>query len=238
MSSDPTSALGEYLTSAEASGMASMLAAGEQVKKALLEVNASRREHVQGLMAAAGLGHQDAQRAVDVLRAIAGAKSVQRDITPVWTMPGNEADVGHLTSQFHTLVRGARLAVTCATYNFEPTSQMWKVLREASEQPGVQVTLYVDGDKADAEKIKEQMPKATVYRSATLASGKQVVSHAKFVVIDHSVLLLTSANFSYSAENRNVEFGVLITDQGLAESVENLMFSKHGVLYEAVKRLT
>ena len=69
-----------------------------------------------------------------------------------------------------------------------------------------------------------------MYRSATLASGKEVVSHVKFVVIDHSVLLLTSANFSYSAENRNVEFGVLITDQGLAESVENLMFSRQGVL--------
>ena len=69
-----------------------------------------------------------------------------------------------------------------------------------------------------------------MYRSATLASGKLVVRNAKFVVIDHTVLLLTSANFSYSAENRNVEFGVLITDQGLAESVENLMFSRQGVL--------
>ena len=77
-----------------------------------------------------------------------------------------------------------------------------------------------------------------MYRSATLASGKLVVRRAKFVVIDHSVLLLTSANFSYSAENRNVEVGVLITDHGLAESVENVMFSKLGVLYEAVKRLT
>jgi phosphatidylserine/phosphatidylglycerophosphate/cardiolipin synthase-like enzyme len=214
--------------------MAAMLAAGEHVKRALLEVNASRREHVRELMATAGLGHQEADMAVAVLRGIAGAKAVQRDLTPVWTMPGNEADIGHLTSQFHSLVQGARQAVTCATYNFEPTSQMWKVLRDASEQPGVHVTVYVDGDKADAEKVKGQMPKATVFRSGTLPSGKQVVSHAKFVIIDHSVMLLTSANFSYSAENRNIEFGVLINDQGLAESVENLMFSKHGILYEVV----
>lgn len=31
--------------------------------------------------------------------------------------------------------------------------------------------------------------------------------HTKFIVVDHEVVLLTSANFSYSAENRNIEFG-------------------------------
>lgn len=214
--------------------MAAMLAANEHTKRALFEVAASRREEARDLMIAAGLGHQNPEMSVAVLRAIAGAKAVQSDLTPVWTMPGNEADVGHLTSQFHSLVHGARQSVTCATYNFEPTSQMWKVLREASERPGVQVVVYVDGDKADAAKVKAQMPQAAVYRSGSLASGKQVVSHAKFVVIDHAVLLLTSANFSYSAENRNVEFGVLINDAGLAESVEQVMFTKHGVLYDEV----
>ncbi len=84
---------------------------------------------------------------------------------------------------------------------------MWTVLKEASEQPGVVVTVYVDGDKADAIKVKAQLPRATIYRSAELPSGQRVVSHAKFIVIDHEVLLLTSANFSFSAENRNVEFG-------------------------------
>lgn len=234
MNPDIVAELGEYLTATEARGMAAMLASGEHTKRALLEVSESRRERAQDLMWAAGLGHISAELSVAVLRGIAGAKAVQSDLTPVWTMPGNEADIGHLTNQFHSLVDGARQSVTCATYNFEPTSQMWKVLREASERPGVQVTVYVDGDKADADKVKGQMPRATVYRSGTLASGKQVVSHAKFVVIDHGLLLLTSANFSYSAENRNVEFGVLINDPSLAASVEQVMFSKHGVLYEMV----
>lgn len=44
-----------------------------------------------------------------VLRAIAGAKSVHRELIPVWTMPGNEATVGHLTSEFHSMVTGAGL---------------------------------------------------------------------------------------------------------------------------------
>jgi hypothetical protein len=131
-------------------------------------------------------------------------------------------------------VQAALQAVTCATYNFETTSQMWTVLKEASEQPGVVVTVYVDGDKADAAKVKAQLPRTTIYQSAVLPNGKHVVSHAKFIVIDHEILLLTSANFSFSAENRNVEFGLLVRDSALAESVEATMTSKHGSLYELV----
>jgi len=89
-------------------------------------------------------------------------------------------------------------------------------------------------DKADADKVKAQLREATVYRSCVLSSGKQVVSHAKFIIIDHAVLLLTSANFSFSAENRNVEFGLLIHDSALAESVEATMTNKHGSLYTVV----
>ncbi len=152
-------------------------------------------------------------------------------------MPGgNEATVGHLTGEFHRLVQAARQSVVCATYNFEESSQMWTVLKQASEQPGVVVTAYIDGDKADADKVKAQLPKVTVYQSAELPNGKRIVSHAKFIVIDHEVLLLTSANFSFSAENRNVEFGLLVRDSALAVSVESTMTSKHGSLYELVQR--
>jgi phosphatidylserine/phosphatidylglycerophosphate/cardiolipin synthase-like enzyme len=232
MPSDPFAALGEFLTANEARGLAVQLAAGQHVAVALHEVNSSRRDQAKALLLAAGLGHEDVDRSVGVLRSIAGAKSVDRDITPVWTMPGNEATVGYLTGEFHKLVLGARSAVTCATYNFEPTSQMWTTLRTASEQPGVAVAVYVDGDKADALKVQAQLPRATVYRSAVLSDGKRMVSHAKFVIVDHVIVLLTSANFSFSAENRNVEFGLRIHDPALAASIEATMASKHGSLYE------
>ena len=232
MPSDPFAALGEFLTASEAEALAVQFASCQHTVKALSVVNAARRGEAKQLLADAGLSHEDGQTAVGVLRAIAGAKSLNRDLTPVWTMPGNEAKIGHLTGEFHRLVQAARQSVVCATYNFEQTSQMWKVLKEASELPGVVVTVYVDGDKADAAKVKGRLPKATVYQSAELPSGKRVISHAKFIVIDHEVLLLTSANFSFSAENRNVEFGLLVRDSALAESVESTMTSKHGSLYE------
>lgn len=234
MPSDPYGALGKFLTAGEAEALAVQFETGLHSVKALAVVHAARREEAKELLAAAGLGHVDAERTAGMLRVIAGAKSVRRDLTPVWTMPGNEARIGHLTGEFHRLVQAARQSVTCATYNFEPTSQMWTVLRAVAEQPGVVVTVYIDGDKADGVNVQAQLPKATVYRSAALPGGRRAVSHAKFMIIDHEVLLLTSANFSFNAENRNVELGLLVRDSALAESVEATMRAQHGGVYELV----
>jgi len=234
MGSSAVGELGAFLTGAEARRMAAMLESGESLNRALNEVGQSRRVDAKTLMTSAGLGSQNPDLAIAVLKGIAGAKSVARELTPVWTMPGNEAEIGHLTSQFHKLVESARVSVTAASYNFTANSRMWQVLKEASERAGVLVVVYVDRDKGDAEQVKAQMPKAVVYRSSVLTDGKAVVSHAKFVIIDHSIVLLTSANFSFNAENRNIEFGVLLSDPGLAESVEGVMADKRGTLYEEV----
>jgi hypothetical protein len=54
-------------------------------------------------------------------------------------------------------------------------------------------------------------------------------------VIDHQIVLLTSANFSHNAENSNVEFRLRISNNGLATAIEKTMLSKHGSLYEFVQ---
>lgn len=234
MASDPLAELGSFLTATEAERLAMQFGTGTPVSVAVREIAISRREHVREMLEASEIAPSDRERAVSVLRAIAGAKTLLRELTPVWTMPGNEANTGHLTSEFHRIVGAARQSVTAATYNFQDTSQMWAALKAASDQPGVVVTVYVDAGVADAATVKVQLPGATVYRSALLPNGKQVISHAKFIVVDHEVLLITSANFSFSAENRNIEFGILIRDTALAASVETTMRSKHGSLYELV----
>lgn len=234
MSDDPLKQLGEYLTATEADSLAVLIDAGEHTTHALASVSHARRAQASILLSAAGLGHSEPALSVAVLRAIAGAKLTHRDLVPVWTMPGNEATTGHLTNQFRNVVAGARISVTCATYNFSPSSNMWDALQAASEESDVVVCVYVDADKGDPVKVKARLPRATVYRSATLPSGKPIVSHTKFIVVDHEVVLLTSANFSYNAENRNIEFGLLIHDAGLAASVESTIASKRGSLYELV----
>ncbi|MDO5051509.1 MAG: DISARM system phospholipase D-like protein DrmC [Pseudoclavibacter sp.] len=234
MTSDPLAELGRFLTASEAQRLAKQFQSDVPVSVAVREIAIGRREQVKELLVASGVGTGARERAVGVLRAIAGAKSVLRDLTPVWTMPGNEANTGRLTSEFHRIIGAARQSVTAASYNFQDTSQMWTALKGVSEQPGVVVTVYVDAEAADAARVKARIPRATIYRSAVLPDGKRVVNHAKFVIVDHELLLITSANFSFSAENRNVEFGILVHDAALAESVEATMASKHGSLYELV----
>jgi PLD-like domain len=234
MEPESFAAIGEFLTATEASRIAAVLAASEHTMVAVREVHPDRRSEAKRLLAAAGLGHTDVGRSVAVLLAIAGAKALRQQLTPVWTMPGNLASVGYLTGEFYRLVQSARLSVTCATYNFETTSRMWTELKYVSDQPDIAVTVYLDGKVADGEKVKAQMSNATIYRSSTLPNGKQVVSHAKFVIVDHQVVLLTSANFSYSAEQTNVEFGLRIDDAALAQSIESTMSAQHGLLYEQV----
>lgn len=234
MSDDPLKQLGEYLTATEAESLAVLIDAGEHTTHALASVSHARRDRVANLLNSAGIGHTEPAISVAVLRGIAGAKSAHRDLTPVWTMPGNEATTGHLTNQFHDVVAAARISVTCATYNFSSTSSMWDALQKASEEPEVVVCVYVDAGKGDPGGVKTRLPRATVYRSANLPNGQPIVSHTKFIVVDHEVVLLTSANFSYNAENRNIEFGLLIRDSGLAASIESTMASKRGSLYELV----
>ena len=46
-----------------------------------------------------------------------------------------------------------------------------------------------------------------------------------------------SANFSWSAENRNVEFGVLLDDRSLAEAVEREIAGVESTLYQRVRAI-
>ncbi len=59
------------------------LGLGPHLIKALASINPARREDAKELLAAAGLSHTDAASATAILGAIAGAKSVHRDLTPV-----------------------------------------------------------------------------------------------------------------------------------------------------------
>ncbi|GAA4301193.1 hypothetical protein GCM10023162_02270 [Klenkia terrae] len=104
MAVDPLNDLGGYFTGAEARALAAGFAGGRHITQVLTAVDSARRTQGGQLLAAAGLNHTTADLAVAVLTAVAGAKGSDRKVTPVWTMPGNEATVGHLTSQFHVLV--------------------------------------------------------------------------------------------------------------------------------------
>ena len=214
-------------------------------------------------MEAAGLGSRTREHSVAVLVAVAGAASRMRDAEPVWTAPAGLLGLGALTGDVFGMVGSAMTSVVCATYNLQPTSALWKALVAlVRERPGVAVRLYLDSQAADGPfhrpegqrgrrweqdryrhgrsrldtgEIARRLRGAVVMRTrAPEDDGRAVTSHAKFLSVDHRFLLVGSANFSYSAEERNVELGLRLDDPALAASVEKQMRDLEANVYEQV----
>ena len=254
---NPAAELGRFLTGTEAGQVASRLADGETLTMALRAIPSARRSQARELIEAirsgiAGMQAGDPHQAVlPVLRAIQGARSELTAISTLWTMPGHLAQGGPLTSSVAHLVEHARQSVTCSTFNFQQTSALWPALAQAAQQPGITVRIYLDATAAGrqhraggarassslatptAEEAAAYMRPGVVLRSKPFDDAA-VRNHAKFLVIDHRFLLVTSANFSWSAENRNIEFGVLHDNRNLAESVELEMRNAEDTLFEVV----
>ncbi len=235
--------LGAFLTGTEAKELADHLAGGETLSQTLKAVSQARRARLRQMLIEAGLGTVNRDATVAVFRAIQGAHSHTTSVTPVWTTPGNLAGHGQLTASVHHLVSAARESVICSTFNFQRSSELWVALREAAGRPGVAVRVYVDSDAADLEpkswtpttrQVAADLVGAVVLRTRIGGDGARLRNHAKFIAIDHQFLLVTSANFSRSAERSNIELGVRIDDPIITQSVEAQMRALEPHVYEPV----
>ncbi|MFG2153136.1 DISARM system phospholipase D-like protein DrmC [[Kitasatospora] papulosa] len=238
---DAARRLGQLLTGTEAKGIADRLADGDTLSTALKVVAAGQRAEVRNLLQAVA-GNEASHQQIRVLRAIEGARALPTTLSPLWTMPGHLAQTGPLTTSVTHLVDSARHAITCSTFNFQRSSALWKSLREAAQRDDVAVRVYMDTRAADdsgqhwsptTEQVAAHLAPAEVWRTKEF-DGTYVRNHAKFLAVDHHLLLVTSANFSWSAENNNVEFGVLVDNPNLTEAVERELRETEGVLYERI----
>jgi len=232
--------LGEFLTSTEARAIADRLADGDTLTTALKAVASGRRTTIRSLVEAVG---GPGSELISVLRAVEGARSAPTTLDPRWTMPGHLAQGGALTSSVPHLVDNARQSITCSTFNFQRSSALWTALRQAALRPELTVRVYLDSTAADEQptswspttnEVAAQLRPGTVLRTKDF-DGVHVRNHAKFLAIDHRFLLVTSANFSWSAEQRNIEFGVFIDNPNLTEAVESELLRVEDVLYERVQ---
>ncbi|MCL2468454.1 MAG: DISARM system phospholipase D-like protein DrmC [Micrococcales bacterium] len=239
--------LAAYLTGSEAAELADHLAADETWSQAFVVVSQARRTQVRQLLTDAfdPPPHDPPTRdmTVAVLRAIEGAHAHTATVTPVWTVPGGLVRAGQLTASVHHLVSAARESVICSTFNFQRSSALWTTLREVASRPEVTVRVYVDSDAADrnpapwqptTNQIATELAPAMVWRTTPTPNGNRPRNHAKFVAIDHQFLLVTSANFSASAEQHNIELGLRIDDPILTRHVEHQMRALEPLLYERV----
>jgi phosphatidylserine/phosphatidylglycerophosphate/cardiolipin synthase-like enzyme len=237
---DAIAAIGSYVTRREAEMIADRLDYGESIASATKSLD-SRQAEFRRLVEQAGL-RQDRAGLARILRGIVGARSQASAITPLWTMPGQLARSGPLTTSIPRLIDGARMSITCATYNFAESSQLWDKLRAAAQRPEIALKVYVDtaairsgwpASAPTAEQLAAQLSPGRLLQTRCL-DRDLVRTHAKFLAVDHRFLIVTSANFSFSAENRNVEFGVRIDDTNLTESVEREMAGVENTIYEVV----
>ena len=137
------------------------------------------------------------------------------------------------------LVGGARRSVTCSTFNFQRSSTLWTALRDAAHRPEVDVRVYVDRKAAEQGGAPSTAEVATHLRPGVVLrtrdfDGGYVRNHAKFIAVDHRFLLVTSANFSWSAENGNVELGLLADNMNLVQAIESEMRRAEDAIYERV----
>lgn len=234
--------LGRLLTGSEAKDVADRLADGDTLTTALKVVAVGQRAEVRRLLETVARGAGAAYQQVLVLRAIEGARALPTTLSPLWTMPGHLAQSGPLTTSVPRLVESARHAITCSTFNFQRSSALWTSLRKAAQRDSIAVRVYLDTRAADGNgqhwspstrEVAEHLAPAEVWRTKEFDGG-YVRNHAKFLAVDHHLLLVTSANFSWSAENNNVEFGVLIENPNLTEAVERELRETEGTLYKQV----
>ena len=176
---------------------------------------------------------------------------------------GGIGAMGGLTTAVPHLVRAASQSVTVSTFNIQRSSALWEALREVSGRAGVSVRIYMDADAADraprqgardwdshgrashgrgphgrgptSAQVAAEMPGAVVLRTRRGQDGRCVRNHAKFVAVDGRILIVTSANMSASAEERNVELGLRLDDTLLTRAVEERMRALEPLLYERVR---
>ena len=85
---------------------------------------------------------------------------------------------------------------TMRAYTLPHLEGRYHTWKGVGSPPGITVCVYVDAERGEPHSVKARLPRATVYRSARLPDGSVIVSHTKFIIVDHEVVLLTSANFT------------------------------------------
>jgi len=159
------------------------------------------------------------------------------DIQLVWTGPDLlGAESRDSARALEELFAAATETVLMAGYNFRPGAHFEALARAARAQPALRVEVFAHvftdrhatvSDALDAHDrslraaLRDVPPRqVTAYRPspALLEETREgrFHLHAKCVVVDARRVLVTSANFSYTAQEKNVEAGVALDDRRLA----------------------
>jgi len=159
----------------------------------------------------------------------------------VWSGPEVPGVHARDTRQvFEELLGSAKSSLWACTYAFFDGPKAFQVLaKNMDANPSLAVTLLLNiqrnrGDTTAADQLVRKFadrfwkvewpgtakPRVFYDPRALEADGLGAVLHAKAIVVDDERVLVTSANFTESALDRNIELGVLVTDRAMAASIK------------------
>jgi len=190
--------------------------------------------------------------AVELLRECrAGQVSIERAAQLVTTSPAERSAENRDTQiVVQDLFRRARHSVVIAGYKVYNGRAIFEVLgTKLRGVPGFRVRLFLDIQQTerrttDAEALAgfrrdfaayqwpDGAPLPEVYYDPrSLGERPESVLHAKCVIIDGEILFLSSANFTESAQLRNIELGVVLQSAELAGQAERFFDGLAGMGY-------
>jgi phosphatidylserine/phosphatidylglycerophosphate/cardiolipin synthase-like enzyme len=168
------------------------------------------------------------------LRAAAHAATQERDderVEIVWSGPTTTAVVLRRTrSVLFELVRGAESRLTLVSYAALRQDDLLDELRAAVAR-GVRVRLVLESAAASRGRLEDDAARAFAslgglvdvleWPAELRGEGKAAgVLHAKAVIADSHTALVSSANLTAAALDRNMELGVLVTGGGIPRRLE------------------
>ncbi len=170
------------------------------------------------------------------------SEAVSRWPKPDLVWSGEEIDGLHARDTravFEELLGKAEESLWISTYTYFDGREAFATLaRRMDERPKLEVTLLINiqrkwGDETPAAQLVrafadrlwklgwpgDRRPRVFYDPRALDLEGEPAVLHAKAMVSDIERVLITSANFTESALDRNIELGLLVRDRALGLSV-------------------
>jgi len=128
------------------------------------------------------------------------------------------ARTASIAAEIERLVEAAQASIDAALYRFN--SQRLVRALDAAQQRGVRVRLVIDRNKYEQSSATRQLlPKERFSYQLTYGrDGAGSKMHHKFVLLDHSVLLTGSYNWTFASEERNYENLLVLRESKIVEA--------------------
>lgn len=190
-------------------------------RRAVRSLTSDKRGPAEGLLLEVLRAFSNKDAVAATLRAIAtAAERVPAPPILVWSGPQLPGDSIRTTSAIVRLIDEAEESVLASTYSGTATAPFVQALvRAAQRKIAITVVADVSQQKACAAAIRIAVPRARVFGFFDAVTDQPRMQHSKVLVVDGHTALVTSANLSYAAVEKNLEAGLLVQDSSIASQI-------------------